>query len=139
YATVSNLPVALTELADRRFRVPLVAALEAAGFTQSWYYASSYDMSDKLVSMGGVVPDTGRNIAGLRNAVSFLIETRGVGIGRAHFKRRVYTHLSAMHSMLDSTAANADAVLALARTLRSGVAALAGKGDIVVAGAATTT
>mgnify|MGYP003694581765 CR=1 FL=1 len=45
--------------------------------------------TDRKVSMGGVVPDTGRNIAGLRNAVSFLIETRGVGIGRAHFKRRV--------------------------------------------------
>ena len=50
--------------------------------------------------MGGVVPDTGRNIAGLRNAVSFLIETRGVGIGRAHYKRRVLTHLIAMNSVL---------------------------------------
>ena len=139
YATVSNLPPALTEAAESMFRRPLVQALAAEGLSQSWYYASSYDMSDKVVSMGGVVPDTGRNIAGLRNAVSFLIETRGVGIGRAHYKRRVYTHLTAMRSMLDSTAANADALLVLGRRLRRDVAAAAGTGELVVSGAATPT
>jgi Zinc carboxypeptidase len=139
YATVSNLPPSLTDAAESMFRQPLVKALGDAGLTQTWYYTTSYDPADRVVSMGGVVPDTGRNIAGLRNAVSFLIETRGVGIGRAHFKRRVYTHLIAMHSVLDSTAANAEAVLALARTLRHRLAAEAGKGDIVIAGTATAT
>jgi hypothetical protein len=86
-----------------------------------------------------VVPDTGRNIAGLRNAVSFLIETRGVGIGRAHFKRRVQTHLIAMNSMLDSAAANGPALMALVRQLRADVAAAAGVGELVVAGSATLT
>ena len=137
YATVSNLPPALTDAAEKLFRQPLVKALDNAGLTQSWYYTSSYDPNDKVVSMGGVVPDTGRNIAGLRNAVSFLIETRGVGIGRAHYKRRVYTHLTAMHSLLDSTAANAEAVLALGRQLRRDVAAAAGAGELIVAGTAT--
>jgi hypothetical protein len=137
YATVSNLAPALTAMAEAQFRTPLVAALGSAGLTQSWYYASSYDMRDKVVSMGGVVPDTGRNIAGLRNSVSFLIETRGVGIGRAHLQRRVYTHLVAMHAMLDAAAANAPVLLATVRALRAEVAQAAGKGEIVVAGAAT--
>ena len=137
YATVSNLPPALIEASETLFRMPLLAALAKAGLTQSWYYTSSYDATDKVVSMGGVSPDTGRNIAGLRNAVSFLIETRGVGIGRAHFKRRVYTHLTAMHAMLDAAAANADAVLALERRLRQEVAATAGHGTLVVTGAAS--
>src|SRR5450432_3950437 len=122
YATVSNLAPALTTVAENMFRAPLIAALGAAGLSQSWYYASSYDMTDKVVSMGGVVPDTGRNIAGLRNAISFLIETRGVGIGRAHFKRRVRTHLIAMNSMLDSAAASAPALVAMLRKLRADVA-----------------
>jgi len=137
YATVSNLAPALTDVAERMFRGPLIAALSGAGLTQSWYYASSYDMTDKVVSMGGVVPDTGRNIAGLRNAVSFLIETRGVGIGRAHYKRRVYTHLIAMRSMLESAAADGPALLAVVRKLRLDVAQSAGNGELVVSGTAT--
>jgi hypothetical protein len=139
YATVSNLPAGLTELSERMFRQPLVRALEAAQLTHSWYYTSSYNVADPVVSMGGVVPDTGRNIAGLRNAVSFLIETRGVGIGRAHFKRRVYTHLVAMNSFLDAAGANADALLSKLRHIRAQVSAGAGHGNIVVSGIATQT
>ena len=48
----------------------------------------------------------------MRNAVSFLIETRGVGIGRAHYKRRVYTHLVAMNTFVDTAATNAEMLLA---------------------------
>jgi hypothetical protein len=102
----------------------------------SWYYTTAYDVNDRKVSMGGVVPDTGRNIAGLRNAVSFLIETRGVGIGKAHFKRRVQTHLIAMRSVLASGARERDALLSLGRRVRQEVAAAAGKGDLVVTGVA---
>ena len=139
YATVSNLPAAISEASERMFRQPLLLAFEQTGLSHSWYYTSSYNMSDRTVSMGGVVPDTGRNIAGLRNAVSFLLETRGVGIGRAHYKRRVYTHLTAIHSILASTARNADALLDLGRRVRQQVASAAGGGEIVVTGAAKMT
>ena len=139
YATVPNLPSAITDAAEQLFRLPLLKAFDEAGLRHSWYYTSSYDPSDRKVSMGGVVPDTGRNIAGLRNAVSFLLETRGVGIGRAHFKRRVNTHLVAMNSILASAARNADALLALGRRVREEVSSAAGKGDIVVSGVATAT
>ena len=139
YATVSNLPRAITDVSEQMFRQPLLRAFDKAGLTHSWYYTTSYDMSDRRVSMGGVVPDTGRNIAGLRNAVSFLLETRGVGIGRAHYKRRVYTHLTAIHSILASAASNADALLALVRQVRKDVANAAGTGEIVVSSAASAT
>ena len=58
---------------SRMFRKPLLQALDAASLRTSWYYTTGYDVNDRRVSMGGVVPDTGRNIAGLRNAISFLI------------------------------------------------------------------
>ena len=138
YATVPNVPVAVTEASDRWFRQPLVAALDAAGLRQSWYYTTTYDMNDRRVSMGGVVPDTGRNIAGLRSAISFLIESRGVGIGRAHFKRRVYTHLVAMRSVVASAGDRADAIMLLQRRAREQVAGQAGSGELVVDAAART-
>jgi hypothetical protein len=137
YATVPNLSPAIAEASERMFRVPLARALDAAGFAHSWYFATSYDMDDRKVSMGGVAPDTGRNIAGLRNAISFLVETRGVGLGLAHMRRRVESHLVANNAIIDITARNAAAILALEKHARDDVVAAAGKGEFVVAGAAT--
>ena len=137
YATVPNLAPQIAEAAEKMFRQPLARALDDAGFSNAWYFATSYDMEDRKVSMGGVVPDTGRNIAGLRNAVSFLVESRGVGIGLAHFRRRVETHLVATNALIDITARNAIAVLALEQQARDAIAAAAGQGEVVVAASAT--
>ena len=80
-----------------------------------WYYTTSTVDADKRISMGGVQPDTGRNVNGLKNAVSVLLETRGVGIGRWHLARRVHTHVVAQRSLLESAARNAQGLLALQR------------------------
>jgi hypothetical protein len=61
------------------------------GLTSFAYYTTSPDPNDKVVSMGGVQPDTGRNTNGLRPAISLLLEVGGVGFGRAHLLRRVHT------------------------------------------------
>lgn len=137
YATVSNLPPLQMETSETLFRQPLLRAFERNGLRHSWYFTTSRADDRKLVSMGGVVPDTGRNIAGLRNAVSFLLETRGVGIGLAHFRRRVFTHLVAIRSIAGSAAANAPQLLRVNRALRETVAAQAGKGTVDVDGKAT--
>lgn len=137
YATVANLAPAITDAAEKMFRQPLARALDAAGFSNAWYFATSYDMQDRKVSMGGVVPDTGRNIAGLRNAISFLVESRGVGLGLAHLRRRVESHLVATNALIEITARNAAAILALEARARDEIAAVAGQGEVVVAASAT--
>lgn len=137
FATVANLPSAQAAAAETLFRQPLLQAFDRRALSHAWYYTTSVSADDKTVAMGGVGPDTGRNIAGLRNAISFLLETRGVGIGKAHFKRRVYTHLTAIESIVQSTASQAPQVLALNRLLRREVAAAAGRGVLNVIGAAT--
>ncbi len=104
-ATVGNLNPHLGQLAERDFVEGARSALQANGLTTFWYHTSSSDGANKVVSMGGVQPDTGRNVYGLRNAVSLLIETRGVGIGRAHYARRVNTHVLATLAVIQ-TAAN---------------------------------
>jgi hypothetical protein len=72
--------------------------------------------------MSGVVPpDIGRNFAGLQNAISFLVETRGVGIGRDSFVRRVHGHMVSLAALLHTTADNADRVMRTVREVRADV------------------
>src|SRR5882724_3980401 len=96
YAMTANLPPFITKASEEWFREPMLSSLAQQGLTSQWYYTTSTDPADKKISIGGVQPDTGRNVNGLTNAVSILIETRGVGLGRLHFKRRVFTHVTAI-------------------------------------------
>ena len=57
--------------------------------------------ADKRVSLGGTAPGIARNAFGLRGAVSYLIETRGVGIGLQNFERRVSTHYLLAKAVLE--------------------------------------
>ena len=139
YATVGNLPPALTAAAEATYRTAIYDALRQRDLVAHWYFTTEAGSNDRTVSMGGVQPDTWRNVGGLRNAVSFLLETRGVGIGRAHFKRRVRTHETTMQALLETTAANAPQVLALTRAAAQSVAATACHGDYVVASDASRT
>jgi hypothetical protein len=137
YAMVANLPEFVTRASEEWFRRPLLQSLKAQGLTTEWYHTSSTDMADKKVSMGGVQPDNGRNVYGLRNAVSFLIETRGIGLGTIHLQRRVHTHVTAITSVLKSAAARADDLRKLRRFVDADVTAKACKGEAIVEAAAT--
>ena len=137
YAMTANLPAFVTKASEEWFRLPMLQALGAQGLSHEWYYTTSADIADKKVSMGGVQPDTGRNVNGLRNTVSFLIETRGVGLGRAHLARRVHTHVTAITSLLQSTAARADDLLKLRRFVDAEVTSKACQGEMIVEAAET--
>jgi hypothetical protein len=121
YATNPNVPQRLTGLADRVFLRAMRREVERAGYTHFWYYTTSYNMQDRRVSMGGTTPDIGRNFAGLQNAVSFLVESRGVGIGREGFARRVHTHVVAVSSLLGSAADNAEQLMKTVAEVRADV------------------
>jgi hypothetical protein len=123
YATTANLPPELTKLQEDTFRQPIIRAFEKTGLVQDWYYTTDASGKSQTISMGGIGADTGRNVAGLRNAVSFLMETRGVGMGRQHFKRRVYTHVVAIETVLRTTAEHAAELIEKGDTFRQEVAA----------------
>ncbi|RCW72988.1 M14 family metallopeptidase [Pseudorhodoferax soli] len=108
YATTANLSEFMPRASEEWFRRPLVAALNREGLSNEWYYTTSTDPNDLRISMGGTQPDTGRNVFGLRNSVSLLLETRGVGIGRLHIQRRVHTQVVALTSVLQSASQRAE-------------------------------
>lgn len=132
YATTANIPEFLTKAAEEWYRRPLVASLKAQGLSTEWYYTTSTDLADKKISMGGTQPDTGRNVNGLKNTVSLLIETRGVGIGRMHIQRRVHTHVVALSSVLTSTAQRASDLGQLQPYIEKELGAQACKGEAIV-------
>jgi hypothetical protein len=137
YATTANMPEFLTRAAEEWYRRPLLASLQAQGLSTEWYYTTSTDTADKKISMGGVQPDTGRNIYGLKNSVSLLIETRGVGLGRLHIQRRVHTHVTAISSVLASTAQRASELGQLRPYIDREISARACREEAVIEAAAT--
>ncbi|MDI1341703.1 M14 family metallopeptidase [Polaromonas sp.] len=139
YATTANIPEFLTKASEEWYRRPLVTALQAQGLSTEWYYTTSADLADKTISMGGTQPDTGRNVSGLKNAVSLLIETRGVGIDRLHIQRRVHTHVTAISSVLASTAQRASDLGQLQPYIEKEMGALACKDEAVIEAAPTLT
>ncbi|MDP2820393.1 MAG: M14 family metallopeptidase [Polaromonas sp.] len=139
YATTANIPEFLTKASEEWYRRPLVAALKAQGLSSEWYYTTSTDLADKKISMGGTQPDTGRNVNGLKNTVSLLIETRGVGIGRLHIQRRVHTHVIAISSVLASTAQRAPELGQLQPYIEKEITSQACKDEAVVEAGPTLT
>ena len=132
-ATVGNLEPSMAREAARHFLAPVRQRLTAEGLRVFTYHTTSPDPGDRVVSAGGVQPDTGRNVNGLRQAVSLLIETRGVGVGRAHLPRRVHTHVTAALTVVRQAAARGPRLLAVTRAADAAVAAAACTGMLTIA------
>ena len=139
YATTANLSEFMPRASDEWFRRPVVNALNAQRLSSEWYYTTSTDAQDKRIAMGGTQPDTGRNVYGLRNAVSLLVETRGVGIGRMHLQRRVHTQVTALGSVLQSASQRADDLTKLRSYMEREAAGQACRGDVVTLAGPTAT
>lgn len=139
YAMAANLPEALGRASEDWFRQPILAALAAEGHRSEWYYTNALAPTDFRLAMGGVQPDTGRNVNGLRNAVSLLLESRGVGIGRLHLARRIRSQLLALRTVLQQAALHADDLRALQAAADAEVRAAACGGPAVVLAAGTPT
>jgi hypothetical protein len=132
YATTGNLPEFLTKAAEEWYRRPVLAALKAQGLSTQWYYTTSADPADKKISMGGTLPETERNVGGLKNSVSLLIATRGVDLGRMHIQRRVHTQVTAISSVLSSTAQRAPELSQLFPYIDKEVSGMACKDTAVI-------
>lgn len=108
HATNPMVPAEISAIAGELYRPAVETALKAQGLSMFWYYTTSNRRSDQVVSMGGNNPGIARNAFGLRGAVSFLIETRGVGVRREGWQRRVATHLVAAKAVLQASADQAE-------------------------------
>lgn len=139
YAMTANLPPFFTKASQEWFRQPLLASLKQQGLSSEWLHNTTADLADKKLAMGGALPDSGRNVQGLKNAVSIVIETRGAGLGRVHLKRRVHTQVTALSSVLQSAAERGADLLKLRQYVDADVSAQACQGLMVVEAGLTPT
>lgn len=139
YTTTANYPEFLTKASQEWFHQPMLGALQSQGLSSDWYYNTSTQPDDRRISMGGTQPDTGRNVNGLKNTVSLLVESRGVGLGRMHIQRRVHTQVTAITSALRSTAERAANLEQVRSFVARDTASKACNGQVVVEAQATPT
>lgn len=137
YATSANLPEFLTKAAQEWYRNPLLAALKGQGLSSEWSYTTSADPADRKILMGSTRPDLSPNTDGLKNIISLEIESRGAGLGRLDIQRRVHAQVTAMTSVLGSTAQRARELGQLRPYLDKEVSAQACKGQAVIEAAPT--
>src|SRR5262249_20435103 len=137
YAMTANLPDFVSKASEEWFRRPMLQALKTENLSAEWYYTTSNEPGDKKVSMGSLQPGTSRTDDGLRIAASIRIETRGIGLGRAHLLRRVHSHVVAITSVLSSAANRSADLLKLRQFVAQDVSAKACQGEMTVEAAAT--
>jgi|FEC22Drversion2_1045045.scaffolds.fasta_scaffold01156_4 Zinc carboxypeptidase len=113
-ATHPGVPRSLTDIARRLYRPALDAAMAHHKLTSHDYVTTAANMDDRTVSLGGNAPGIARNTFGLRGSVSYLIETRGVGIGLQSYQRRVATHYLLAKALLEASASDSGLSAAIA-------------------------
>jgi hypothetical protein len=110
----------LRQISKDIFDPALEVALKRNGL-RSYVYHTLGPVSDKpVVQMGSNFPGIARNTFGLYGAVSYLVETRGIGLGRDFFQRRVASHVIAVSALLRASAQNADALKKAVAQARNG-------------------
>ncbi len=108
----------LKKLAKDLFDPALQSVWAQYGLKHFTYHTLNVQGAQSFVQMGGNFAGIGRNAMGLMGAVSFLIETRGVGLGKDNYPRRVASHVLSMVSILKTSVANVDALRAALREAR---------------------
>ncbi|QKY69351.1 M14 family metallocarboxypeptidase [Lentibacillus sp. CBA3610] len=82
--------------------------LTERGFSNDTYYTVAGRNKDGqlIINEPTYGADRGPSNLGLQPAISFITETRGIGIGRESFERRVASAVTAQMSILETTAKN---------------------------------
>lgn len=132
YAMTPNTPELLTRASEEWFRRPLLTAMKNQQLSMEWAYTNPADPDDKKLSMGNPQPDAIRNVSALKNSIGLLVQSRGAGLGRQHIQRRVLTQVTALSSVLASTATRAADLVQVQAFFDKEVSALACKGEAVV-------
>lgn len=131
YSAAKNLNIRpeIRQLSEALFAPAINASLSSKGLRGEQYVTASYTNPPRLEE-AGTDAKIGRNALGLTQCVTFLFETRGIGIASQSFKRRTFAGLQMILGVLETARDNAKSVYT---TVEDAIAELEeSKEDIVV-------
>jgi hypothetical protein len=91
YSGNLNVPAALRNHTMQQYLEPTRQKLDSLGLTHFDYVTTTNYFGETHFSRGSINARSSATNYALLNAISTLIEVRGVGIGRTSYKRRVFT------------------------------------------------
>ncbi|KAF5003120.1 hypothetical protein FDECE_10311 [Fusarium decemcellulare] len=128
-----NINEDIRELSEKLFAKRIGQAMEKAGLRWEPYVTGSTSSDPNFIPSfdeAGSDAKIGRNAMGLTQAITFLIEMRGIGIADQQFQRRTAAGLTMVSSIVDTAANNAAKVR---KTVEGGIKDfIASKDPIVV-------
>lgn len=111
-----NIPASLRQMSAELFVENVHDAMAERGMRSSYYYTTNeaeFDATGEVnIYEMGLGAKSGANAYGLQNTFSFLVETRGIGIGKSTFARRVAAQVTVCEEIIRTTAENRAQVLA---------------------------
>jgi hypothetical protein len=103
-----NIPERIRSLSEQFYVDRTLDMLNKKGFSGDRYYTMAVNKQKQIeVAEGGTEARIGRNAFGLAPSFSFLVESRGIGIGREDFARRVAAQVTTHETILKQTADHA--------------------------------
>ncbi|WP_174614792.1 M14 family metallopeptidase [Virgibacillus ihumii] len=117
-----NIPKKIRNVANDVYIEGTLNTLSDNGFSnRTYYYGAGLNGEKPVIQEGGTGARIGRNAFGLQPSLSFLVESRGIGIGRENFKRRVVGQITSHMSIMDITAKNAKQIEKMVAKVRKDV------------------
>ncbi|KAJ4344207.1 hypothetical protein N0V95_006247 [Ascochyta clinopodiicola] len=112
YSAAKNLNIHqdIRELAETVFAPAIGASLESKGLRGEPYVTAARSANPVRFDEAGTDAKIGRNAMGLTQSVTFLFETRGIGIANQSFKRRTLGGLQMILGVLETARDQAEIV-----------------------------
>lgn len=105
-----NIPKQIRKKSSQWFVKQAHKNLNKEGFSSYPYYIVDRGADETTITEGGLEARMDTNAYGLQPSFTILVESRGIGIGRENFERRVAATVSAHTSLLESSANRATAI-----------------------------
>lgn len=109
----------LRAIVRETFDPAVEAAMRRFGIRTFVYHILNTASEKPFVQMGGNFAGVARNTFGLYGAVSYLLESRGIGLDRQNLQRRVASHVIAMSAILRTAANNTDMLTKVVKAARN--------------------